>query len=180
MSVQRSLGQVVGDYDGRRVDPRTDLLEQPVHRGPELRVECAERLVEQEDLGAGGQRAGERDALLLTAGELTRTSSGEVGEVGEQQRLLEHHRDPPALGRSVQQAAPTEPHVTPLRPQEPRHHAQERALARSGGPDDSKQVGRRDIQGDVVERVLLPVGVAETDGLQSQLAPHAGTLAAAT
>ena len=38
--------------------------------GADVRVERAEGLVEQQDLGLDGQRAGERHALALAAGEL--------------------------------------------------------------------------------------------------------------
>ena len=43
---------------------------------PERRVERAERLVEQHQRRADRERAGERDALLLAAGELVRVAVG--------------------------------------------------------------------------------------------------------
>ena len=46
----------------------------------ELRVERGGRLVEQEDLGLGGERPGDGDALLLTAGQLARPGVGLVGQ----------------------------------------------------------------------------------------------------
>ena len=41
-----------------------------LHVAADQRVERAERLVEQQDLGVDGQRAGQADALLHAAGEL--------------------------------------------------------------------------------------------------------------
>jgi hypothetical protein len=41
------------------------------------RVDGAERLVHQQDVGVGGETAGDADALLLPAGELARVAVGE-------------------------------------------------------------------------------------------------------
>ena len=43
---------------------------------PQAGVEGGERLVEQHELGLAGQRPGQRDALLLAAGELVRAALG--------------------------------------------------------------------------------------------------------
>jgi hypothetical protein len=63
-------------------------------------VQGAERLVEQERLRAVDQRAGQRDALLLAAGELPGLALLHPGELGE----LERPRDP-ALASSFGDAA---------------------------------------------------------------------------
>ena len=65
---------VVGDVD--RGDPelaldRPDLLAQD---DPDLGVERRQRLVEEQDLRLDGERAGERDALLLAARQLPRVA----------------------------------------------------------------------------------------------------------
>lgn len=66
----QGLGEVVRDEDHGAalfvVEPG-DLL---LHLAPDERVECAERLVEQQHFGVGGECAGQADALLLAAREL--------------------------------------------------------------------------------------------------------------
>ncbi len=47
-------------------------LQFTAHPHPQERIERRQRLVKQQDLRLGDQRAGERDALLLAAGELRR------------------------------------------------------------------------------------------------------------
>ena len=64
---------------GLRVQQLEDL-----HAGAE--VELAGRLVGEQDRVAGGERAGDRDALLLAAGELVRKVPGAVAEAD----ALEH------------------------------------------------------------------------------------------
>ena len=64
------------------------LAEFPADVEAGLRVERGERLVEQQDLRRGGQGAGERDALGLTAGKLMRVSVREAGEVEAVQPVL--------------------------------------------------------------------------------------------
>ncbi len=61
---------------------------------PRHLVECAERLVHQEQLGAAGQGAGDGDALLHAAGELPGEPAGDVAEADEVQHGLGL---PPAL-----------------------------------------------------------------------------------
>ena len=60
------------DVDGRRLQAVVQPLELDAHLDAELRVEVGERLVEQEDLGMAHNRAADRDALPLAAGELAR------------------------------------------------------------------------------------------------------------
>ena len=78
---------VVRDEDRRHVDlvvqaaqPRAQLL---AHAG----VERAERLVEQQHARLHGERAGQRHALALAAGELRRVARAEVGEPDELEQL---------------------------------------------------------------------------------------------
>ena len=79
---------VVGDDDRRRVR----LLVQPpqphAQLGANLRVERAERLVEQQHGGIDGERAGEAHPLPLTAGELRRVAIREAVELHELEQLL--------------------------------------------------------------------------------------------
>ena len=54
----------------------------------ELGVQRAGGLVEEHDLGLHGQRAGDRDALLLPAGEVARPVVGAFGEADLGQAAL--------------------------------------------------------------------------------------------
>ncbi|CAM5681938.1 hypothetical protein SBADM41S_05405 [Streptomyces badius] len=51
-----------------------------LHLAADQRVQRAERLVEEEDGGVDGERAGEPDALLLAAGELRGAAVLKPGE----------------------------------------------------------------------------------------------------
>ena len=58
------------------------------------RVERAERLVHQHHVGAGGQRAGDADALALAAGELVRQARAIAGvEAHQVQQLVDPRGD---------------------------------------------------------------------------------------
>ena len=63
------LGLVVRDPQARRPEVGLERLDLGPRRLAERGVEVREGLVEQEDLGLDGDRAGERDALLLAARE---------------------------------------------------------------------------------------------------------------
>ena len=64
------LALVVGDVDEGDADPLLDGAQLVAHMLAQLEVERRERLVEQQHLGLDRERAGDRDALLLAAGEL--------------------------------------------------------------------------------------------------------------
>ena len=64
-----------------------DLRELDLQPLAQLQVERAERLVEQEDVGAPDERPGDGDPLLLSAGELVGEPLAEVLETDEPQRL---------------------------------------------------------------------------------------------
>ena len=66
------LGLVVRDVDERDADFLLQVDELELHLLAQLGVERGERLVEQQELRAVDQRARDRDALLLAAGELVR------------------------------------------------------------------------------------------------------------
>ena len=78
---------VVGHVDERDADLALDALELELHRLAQLEVERAERLVEQQRARVVHERAGERDALLLAAGELAGLAVGEVGEPHDLEQL---------------------------------------------------------------------------------------------
>lgn len=73
-----------GDACGceRGADVETQTLAQ-------ARVECCERLVENDEVGRRGERSGQRDALLLAARQLVGMTVSEVGEADEFQEFLD-------------------------------------------------------------------------------------------
>jgi hypothetical protein len=81
-----SFGLIVRDVDG--CDPKL-LLDRANDRAELLaaeRIEIGEGLIEEKDSGMGGEGAGERDALLLTAGKrcgLAREEIGDAEQLGQ-------------------------------------------------------------------------------------------------
>jgi hypothetical protein len=96
----------------------------PAQLLPHLRVERAERFVEEQDARLHGERARQRDALPLPAGELTRVSIPEVVELHQLQEIL-HARGDRRLWQALAPPAHTqaERHVL-----EHRHMAKERVV----------------------------------------------------
>ena len=86
---------VVGDHDHRGLVVPVETPEDLHDLVPHLGVEVARGLVGQEELGAPDDRPGDRDPLLLPAGELR----GEVVHArGETYALEGGEGQPPALG----------------------------------------------------------------------------------
>jgi len=69
---RQRLGLVVGDEN--RGDPQRplDALELATHLLAQVRIQGRQRLIEQQDVGLDDDRPGNRDALLLAAGQLPR------------------------------------------------------------------------------------------------------------
>jgi hypothetical protein len=63
---------VVRHIDEGLAEPAVQLDQLGPHVGAQFRIEIGEGLVQQEDLGVADERAPERNALLLTAGQLAR------------------------------------------------------------------------------------------------------------
>ena len=74
------------------VPPRVDLLEQVHDLARHQRIEVAGRLVGEQEARLAGERARDRDALLLAARELRRQVLHARGEADELQRLLDARR----------------------------------------------------------------------------------------
>ena len=72
-------GEVVRDEDIGEVEPRLQVGEQRQDLRLDRDVERGYRLVEDDQLGPGGERAGDADALRLAAGEFVRIAVGELG-----------------------------------------------------------------------------------------------------
>jgi hypothetical protein len=67
-----SLLLVVRDVDGGDREPPLQVADLVPHLHAQLRVEVGQRLVEEQHARTDDDRARERDALLLAAGELAR------------------------------------------------------------------------------------------------------------
>ncbi len=81
----------MGDEQGGDADVQLDPPDLVPQLRPDLGVERGERLVEQQHLRLDGERARERDALLLAAGNLVRVPV----RLGVQLYQLEHLHRPP-------------------------------------------------------------------------------------
>ena len=77
----------VGDEDSGPPAVAEGPAQQRPHRRHGVDVQRREGLVEQQQVGARGERAGERDPLLLAAGELRRPPVGEPGHVDGVEQL---------------------------------------------------------------------------------------------
>ena len=82
------LVEVVGDEDGGLVELRRQGHELLLELAPDERVEGGEGLVHEQDLGVGGQSAGEPHPLLHPAGELAREAVLVAVEVDEAVEVL--------------------------------------------------------------------------------------------
>ena len=85
---RQRLFLVVGHVDERDAHLALDPLELDLHRLPELEVERAERLVQQEGARIVDQRPRQRHALLLPARELRRLAVGELRQPDHREQLL--------------------------------------------------------------------------------------------
>ena len=74
---RQRLALVVGDVDDRDPEVFVQVLDLELHVLAQLLVERAERLIHQHERRIEDERARERDALLLAARKLRRTSGGE-------------------------------------------------------------------------------------------------------
>ena len=59
------------------------------YRFPQLGIEMTERLVEQQQCRSRGERADERDPLLLPSGNFMRISLFQPGDVGQSRSTLD-------------------------------------------------------------------------------------------
>ena len=75
-----------------------EVKQQRAHAQPGQRVEGPERLVEQQQVWLGDQRAGQRNPLRLTAGQRQRPHLGAVGEADVGQRTIGAGHAPRAFG----------------------------------------------------------------------------------
>ena len=78
---------VVGDVDGGDAERLLDGADLLAQRHADLGVERRERLVEEQELGLRGERARQRHALLLAAGELEGIAAAVLRQLDEPQHL---------------------------------------------------------------------------------------------
>ena len=78
----------MGDVDEGQAHLGLDPLELDLHLAAQLEVQRAERLVEQQHLGAVDQGSRQRHPLLLATGELGRLAVGELGHLHQLERVL--------------------------------------------------------------------------------------------
>ena len=83
------LDLVVGHVNGGDADPLLELLDFQARRGAQFGVEVRQRLVEQQHGRLAHQRARERDALALAAGELTRPPVEQMPDAEQLRRPLD-------------------------------------------------------------------------------------------
>ena len=86
--MRHGLLLVVRDVHERDADVLLDALELDLQLLAQAQVERAERLVEEQRARPVDERAGERHALLLAAGQLGRLALAEVAELDEVERLV--------------------------------------------------------------------------------------------
>ena len=84
---------VVGDVGDREAELALKPLDLVAHEHPEVGVEIRQRLVEEEHAGPHAQRAGQRDALLLAAGQLIRAAIPEPFQAHDAQEVLHARGD---------------------------------------------------------------------------------------
>ena len=98
------LDLVVGHVDGGRADLALEALDLTTRLRPQLRVEVRQRFVHEKDLRIANERASERDALALPAGELARLAVEQSLDVEEACGALDAARDLRALQLAHTQA----------------------------------------------------------------------------
>ena len=94
-------GHVVGDEEHRQAQLLAQLVEQVQHGRLHRHVERRDRLVGHQQLGLERERAGDRDALALAAGEVARDGSRAPGPAGRPAPAA------PGSGRRRRSAAPS-------------------------------------------------------------------------
>ena len=193
---------VVGDIDEGRAEPLVDVLELLARRRSQVRVEVADRLVEQEDLGAADDRAAEGDPLTLAAAQRAGLPVQEApdaehlghlfdlpvallaAEAPQHQREgdvvprvhvriervgLEHHGDVPALRGDVGDVRAIHEDPAGRHLLDPCQQFEDRALARSGRPEDAGEQPVLERQRRLLHGVGRQARVALDDAIEPDL-----------
>ncbi len=190
------LVDVVGHQQHGGLVHLAELAQQRVHPDPGQRVEGTEGLVGEQQLGVADQRAGQRGALLLTAGQLVRPRLLPAGEADLGERLLA-----PLAGVAGAQAQ-DDVVEDPLPRQQPRvleddrhllghldatraghaavearEGAQQRALAGAAAAQQGDELARRDLEVEAVEHATGLVEAAVQVGDPDRRSPLLAQLA---
>jgi hypothetical protein len=192
-----------GTGAGRPQDGRHVLAQ----RLPQAGVEAGERLVEQHDLGIGGQGPGQRHALALATGQLVRVRAGALGQadqleallgsargrtaeghvagdgqMGEQRTVLEDHAYAAPVGllphAGAGDGAAADLDGAGVGHLETGDHTQHRGLARPAGTEQRHQVAVGDLDRGVRHRRGATEALADLVGPDGRRAGHDGTLPA--
>src|SRR5882672_6512289 len=156
---------IVGHVERREAERLMEPTDLVPHLEPQLRVEVAERLVHQDERRLGDDRARERDALLLAAGELRRIALRQSGQLHQLEGAVDAAID--------------------LGPRDPADLEAEADVARDGEvreervvlEDHAEAASLRRVSGDVpaVELDRPRVGIEETgDAVERRRLPAAG------
>ncbi len=179
------LGQLVrGQHDGHAV--ATQRIDQFPHHDAGMRVHARGRLVEEHQLGASDDGAGQRQSLLLAAGQPAIGGPGGVGQAeGVQQPLriqrvgrvgghqvqhlagpgrgiaaaaLQHHPDPRAqFGVVGDRVQAQDLDGARVGPDEALAHLDRRGLAGTVGAEQGQHLGAVDLEVEVVDRGRRPI-----------------------
>ncbi len=169
MRERERLALVVGHVNGGDAELALQALQLETKVMPKLRVQVRERLVEEQELRLHHQRARERQALLLAAGQLGRLALGEVVELDGVQHA--HHlvadfgaRILPGADFERERRVLEHVHVRPDRVRL-EHHA-EAAAVRSDEHALCRRVDDALVHGDLAHaRLLQPRDRAQRRGL---------------
>ena len=82
------LFMVVSDEDGRHIHLLQERANLATQVNTSLRIERPKRFIEQQNLRFVGERAGDGDALLLTAGKLRRIFFAMLLELDQRQQVV--------------------------------------------------------------------------------------------
>ena len=86
------LGLVVGDVDRGLAGPPLEVEDRVLERVAQVPVERRQRLVEQQHARVGRQDAGQRDPLLLPAGQLGRQPRAVARQLDQREHLVDARR----------------------------------------------------------------------------------------
>ncbi len=102
----------MGDVDERAAEFPVHALQFHLHGFTQIGVERSQGLVEQHHLRLRRERAGKRDPLLLTAGELMRHLPGLFAEMHHVQKASDATHRSPALAKRARAIRSRNPNAT--------------------------------------------------------------------
>ncbi len=179
---KHGLVDVMGDEQDGAAEVAPDLQQPLLHAEPRLRVESAERFVEQHDLptGQNGAHHGRtlphapRQGVRIMVQEVAQTVTprqfrgsdairfvGASGERGRKRDVAKHGapgqkqillQHVADLARAAADVLPIEHDASRAGLQQTRNHVEERALAAAGGAEDADELAGPDLEIDMAQR----------------------------